>query len=301
MSNVLAKIEVLQDKSKRRAELAESLKMDVKSELAQVLFGFTDLDVGELPDWPESSRGVPNSILRSALFSAIKRGPRTYHSAVEMASVEGVRVIFTGPQLDQADLDVWEQCLHISRARPLGSSVEFSAHNFLKSIGRPTGKSQRDWLKGSFLRLMTSVIELKDGDKSYAGQLVHHHLRDDETGLQSITINPKIVRLYGGSGWTRVEWEDRMALKKHPLAQWLHGFYSTHAKPYDYRVETIHKLCGSQAKNVTDFRKDVRRAMEVMGSTIGWKGELSPKGLVSMVKPPSSSQQRHLKNKTQAK
>ncbi len=32
----------------------------------------------QLPLWPEAVRGVPNSVLRSALFGAIKRGRRAY-------------------------------------------------------------------------------------------------------------------------------------------------------------------------------------------------------------------------------
>ena len=32
--------------------------------------------VVQLPIWPESTRGVPNGVLRSALFGAIKKGAR---------------------------------------------------------------------------------------------------------------------------------------------------------------------------------------------------------------------------------
>lgn len=248
---------------------------------------------GILGDWPEDTRGVPNSILRSALFGAIGRGKRAYNSGWITAAGD-VSIKHTGPQLDQADLDVWEQCLHISRNSKLGDSVEFSVHRFLKAIGRQTGKSQREWLKESFLRLMTSVIEVSDGDRSYAGQLIHHHMRDDTTGLQRITINEKLVKLYSADGWTMLDWKGRLALRNHPLALWLHGFYSTHAKPMRYKVETIHKLCGSQSKNLIDFRKDLRKAFEVMNSELRWAGVIGDTGLITMTKPPSRSQQRHL-------
>ena len=29
------------------------------------------------------------------------------------------------------------------------------------------------------------------------------------------------------------------------LAQWLHGFYASHAKPFPIKIETLHRLCGS--------------------------------------------------------
>jgi len=69
-----------------------------------------------------------------------------------------ISVVFTGPRLDQADLDVWEQCIHIARTSALGNTIQFSAHGFLKAIGRNTGLSQHEWLKGAFARLQRPHI-----------------------------------------------------------------------------------------------------------------------------------------------
>lgn len=253
--------------------------------------------VVRLPLWPDAVRGVPNSVLRSALFGAIKRGRRAYLQREPLASVDGVTVLFTGPRLDQADLDVWEQCLHLAREEGLGSRVQFAAHGFLRAIGRSTGGKDVEWLKGAFARLSSSVVEIKDGGRAYFGAMLHGGARDDETGAYSIEMNPKIVALYGREGWTQVEWQQRQALKGHPLAQWLHGFYTTHAKPYPYRVETLHKLCGSQAKNLTDFRKDLRKALESLQGLAGWRGDVAHDGLVIVETTPSKSQKQHLKKK----
>lgn len=251
----------------------------------------------QLPLWPEAVRGVPNSVLRSALFGAIKRGRRAYLQREALASVDGVTVLFTGPRLDQADLDVWEQCLHLARGKELGERVQFAAHSFLRAIGRSTGGKDVEWLKGAFARLSSSVVEIKDGSRAYFGAMLHGGARDDETGAYSIEINPKIVALYGREGWTQVEWQQRQALKGQPLAQWLHGFYTTHAQPYPYRAETLHKLCGSEAKNLTDFRKDLRKALEHIQEAAGWCGEVTHDGLVVVEKTPSKSQKRHLAKK----
>lgn len=251
----------------------------------------------QLPLWPEAVRGVPNSVLRSALFGAIKRGRRAYLQREALASVDGVTVLFTGPRLDQADLDVWEQCLHLARGKELGERIQFAAHGFLRSIGRSTGGKDVEWLKGAFARLSSSVVEIKDGSRAYFGAMLHGGARDDETGAYSIEINPKIVALYGREGWTQVEWQQRQALKGQPLAQWLHGFYTTHALPYPYRVETLHKLCGSEAKSLKDFRKDLRRALEHIQEVAGWCSNVSRDGLVAVEKTPSKSQKRHLAQK----
>jgi hypothetical protein len=248
----------------------------------------------QLPIWPEPVRGVPNSVLRSALFGAIRRGKRAFQQRVPLASVDGVTILFTGPRLDQADLDVWEQCLHLARSGGLGCRVQFAAHGFLKSLNRNASGANHEWLKNAFARLASSVVEIKDGKRAYFGPMIHHGTRDDETGQYAIEINPAIVALYGSDGWSQVEWEQRKALKRQPLAQWLHGFYTTHAAPFPYKVETLHRLCGSEAKLVSDYRKDLRAALDKLATATGWAWEIDNNDLVRIEKRPSASQTRNL-------
>ena len=96
-------------------------------------------NVAKLPAWSDTVRGVPNAALRSALFGAIKRGKRAYQDGVKKASVDGVTVIHTGPQLDQADLEVWEHCIELARKNGLGEKIHFGLGYFLTDIGRSTG------------------------------------------------------------------------------------------------------------------------------------------------------------------
>ncbi len=224
----------------------------------------------QLPIWGERIRGVPNSVLRSALFTATRRGKRAYFERVKIAAVDGVSVLFTGPRLDQADLDVWEQCLHLAKTNDLGNRIEFSAHGFLKAIGRSTGSSDHEWLKGAFARLASSVVELSDGKRAYFGALISYGQRNDETGRYGLELNPKIANLYNDDGWTGQDWEQRKALKGKPLALWLHGFYSSHAKPFDYKIETIHGLCGSEAKDIYAFNQMIKEALNDLSKASGW-------------------------------
>lgn len=224
----------------------------------------------QLPMWGERIRGVPNGVLRSALFTATKRGKRAYFEGVQIASVDGVKVLFTGPRLDQADLDVWEQCLHIARTATLGTRISFTAHGFLKAIGRSTGKSDHEWLKGAFRRLSTSLVELVDGKRAYWGSLISHGQRNEETGFYELELNPKIASLYNDDGWTGQDWEQRKALIGKPLALWLHGFYSSHAKPYDYKIDTLYKLCGSEAKELKHFKEQLNESLSALSIATGW-------------------------------
>ncbi len=244
--------------------------------------------------WAEVCRGVPNSVLRSALFGVVRRGPRSFQQRVQKASVEGIRIIHTGPQLDQADLDVWEQALQLARTGGLGCRIQFTASQFLKSIGRGNGKSQHEWLKGAFARLAASVVEIKDGHRAYFGAILSHGGRDDQTGRYVIEMNPKLIELYGLDGWSSVEFDQRMALKKRPLAQWLHGYYSSHAKPFPVKVETLHRLCGSQNTAIKAFRQDLRSALEKLEEVTHWHWEIDASDLVHVSKAPTASQAKHL-------
>ena len=250
--------------------------------------------VAQLPLWADPVRGVPNAVLRSALFGAIKRGKRAFQQRIKKASVEGVTVIHTGPQLDQADLDVWEQCLHLARTGGLGTRVQFTAGGFLKAIERGTGKSQHEWLKSAFARLSSSVVEVADGKRAYYGPMLIGGARDDETGHYVIEMNQKIVSLFGVDGWSSIEFEARRALKKQPLSQWLHGFYSSHARPFPMKVETLHRMCGSEAKQMAHFRADLRDALSKLVEVTGWTWEIDDTDLVHVAKTGTNSQQRHI-------
>lgn len=248
----------------------------------------------QLPLWAEVCRGVPNSVLRSALFGVVRRGPRSFQQRVQKASVEGVKIIHTGPQLDQADLDVWEQALQLARTGGLGCRIQFTASQFLTSIGRGNGKSQHEWLKGAFARLAASVVEIKDAHRAYFGAILSHGGRDDQSGRYVLEMNPKLIELYGLDGWSSVEFGQRMALKKRPLAQWLHGYYSSHAKPFPVKVETLHRLCGSQNSAIKGFKQDLKSALEKLQEVTHWTWKIDVSDLVHLSKVPTASQSRHL-------
>ena len=203
-------------------------------------------------------------------------------------------MIHTGPQLDQADLDVWEQCLHLARTGGLGTRIQFSAGGFLKAIERGAGGKDIEWLKSAFARLSSSVVEVADGKRAYFGPMLIGGARDDETGHYVIEMNPKIVSLFGTDGWSSIEFEARRALKRQPLSQWLHGFYSSHARPFPMKVETLHRLCGSEAKLLKHFRAELRDALDRLSEVTGWTHEIGNNDLVHVVKTGTNSQQRHI-------
>jgi hypothetical protein len=273
----------------------------------------------QLPMWPESMRGVPNGVLRSALFSASRRGKRRFLQRETIASVKGVSIIYTGPRLDQSDLDVWEGVLQLARLVKLGDRVEFTQKGFLRLINRggPTGnsigKSDREWLKTVLARLQATAVEITQGTSAYVGSLIEKCTRDDSTnGPCMVKLNPEMRVLFNRDSWTQIDWKIRRALIGHPLAQWLHGFYSTHAAPMPYKAETLRRLCGSESGECasTDSERNKAllnwvalslipaiNALERASNEAGQSfiGKVGADGLVRVSRTPSESQRRHLR------
>ena len=247
----------------------------------------------QLPLWPEPKRGAPNAVLRSALFAAIQGKGRRYMKNALLAVQQGVEIRFTGEQLDQSDLDVWEQALHLARTQTLGSRCYFTAHGFLRALGRRTSGTDQEWLKSVFRRLTATAVELSDGRLTYGGSLLEFY-RDEETGRTVLEINPKLAPFFGPTRWTQLDWEQRQRLRGKPLALWLHGFYASHAAPYPLRVAYLHKLSGSQTKRMRRFKESLAQALRDLEAVGAIRGFEIQNDLVHVWTVPSKSQQKHL-------
>jgi len=249
-------------------------------------------EIVQLPLWPEPARGVPNSALRGALFAAIQGKDRRYMKGELLAVQQDMQIRFTGMQLDQSDLDVWEQALHLARMHPLGTRCDFTAHAFLKALGRRTGKSDHEWLKDVFRRLTACAVEITHNRLTYGGSLLEFY-RDEDTQCYRLEINPKLIALYD-AGWTATDWRQRQQLSRKPLALWLHGFFSSHAEPYPLKVETLMQWSGSQTKQEKHFKANLTKALDDLQAIGAITGYEFNGGLVTTYRTPSASQCRYL-------
>jgi hypothetical protein len=212
-------------------------------------------------DWTDLMRAVPNSLLRSALFAGVRGGQR-FLEKVEICTTAGTRITYTGPQLNQGDLDVWLALLLVARRGGRWSECHTTAYQLLKTLGvTDTGKNRLQ-LSRSLSRLEATALNLQSSKYNYEGRLINELARDEKTKKLAIRLNPSLSALFGYDQYTRINWKVRHELAGKPLAQWLHGYYSSHANPFPVRVETLHGLCGSAAKIARDFKKDLLRSLE---------------------------------------
>ena len=107
-------------------------------------------------------------------------------------------------------------------------------------------------------------------------------------------INPKLAAFYGRTQWTQIDWEQRQQLRGKPLALWLHGFYASHAAPYPLSVEYLHKLSGSQTKQLWKFKQNLTQALRDLEAVGAIKAFEIRDELVHVRTVPSKSQQKHL-------
>jgi hypothetical protein len=250
-----------------------------------------------LPLWPEATRGTPNSFLRGALFAAIHGKEREYIKGQLLASRDGIKIRFTGMQLDQSDLDVWEQAAELARSHPLGNVCYFHIHGFLKALGRSTGKTDHEWLKDVFRRLMSSGVEITHDRYTYGGSMLEFAY-DEIAQVYFLRLNEKILDLYK-AGWSAIDRETRQKLRRKPLALWVHGYLSSDAENYPTKIETLHRLSGSKTKEIFHFKANLKVALaDLEKATEGRMGGTITGDLVDWKREPTPSQTRHLAKKT---
>ena len=216
----------------------------------------------QLPLWPEPKRGTPNSFIRSALFAAIQSKDRVFLKEATLASQKGITVKFTGEQLNQEDLSVWETFAHLARQHPLGHLSEFTAHGLLKSLGMHTGLSQHKQLHSTIIRLTACAVEITHEGKTYFGPLVKSGLKDELTSHYRIELNRELIRLFGENQWTALDWQQRQGLRGKHLAQALHAFYSSHRQPFPIKLDTLRSYVGSKNFQKAGFKVKLRAALD---------------------------------------
>ena len=286
LNDLLARIPEMQARAKQRAEREPLPGKPLPKNVVQ------------LPLWPEPVRAVPNGFLRSALFGAIGKGKRRYMQGELVAAVDGVEIRYTGQRLDQGDLDVWESVLHAVRLQELGSQCRLTSYALLKLMGKTDTGKNRATLQTRIERLRANALTVKQGRFSYIGGLIAGAAKDEDTQEWVIELDAKMRPLFAADQFTQIEWTVRHALNGQPLAQWLHGFYTTHAKPFPMKVETLLGLSGSENADPYSGKQKLRKALDALTDASATYGEgfgYDIRGdLVHVEKRASGPQRRHL-------
>ena len=176
----------------------------------------------------------------------------------------GLKILFTGEQFDQSDLDVYLEILNMARSFPLGTPVKFSAYALLKALGLPVGGSNHARLHAVLIRLRGGTLDVTDHKIRYFGGLIEGGFRDEITLNYEVTINPKFAVLFGFGMWSKIDLEKRRALGRNNTAKAIYGYYATHINPTAHKFETLANLAGLTNSNKRQTKAALIKAHEAM-------------------------------------
>lgn len=223
--------------------------------------------VHQLGWWQDEQRALPTDFIACALFSAVQGRDKTYFRGEQIACINGYTVTFTGKRLTQVHADVLMGAAHLARSHNEGHIVQFRARQFLRLIGRHTGKSQRKSLQQLIDDVIATSVRVTapDGKTSFSGSLLTRaaDVEDGDDAVFAVEISRELCKAFT-NGFAKVNFEQRKALMKQPLALWLQLYMSKFHKPQ--AVSELRRLSGSTTRRLTDFRKHLRVALDVLVS-----------------------------------
>ena len=216
----------------------------------------------QLTLWVDAVRGAPNEIVRSALFTAKNRKQaREYLDGAVIAVVGEGRITYTGKELRQDDETVWLQLIHLARENGLSKPFQFTPYSFCKAINWPINGQSFDRLDKCMTRLQATSLKIASqrlGDEVSLSMLPGfkaNRRKEGDGGLWTVRMHDELVFLFSEFQYTRVEWQQRLALPE-GLATWLHAYYASHREPFAVKVETLAVGAGLMTEAPEDAQLD---------------------------------------------
>jgi len=119
-SDLAERLDRLAAQARQRAESSSSETPTVASPKTRR----TEEKIVQLPIWRDDRRGMPNDLVRSALFTiGNSRQKRSFRRDTVIAALGELEITYTGEELRQDDEDVFLQLVHLARLAPLGETV----------------------------------------------------------------------------------------------------------------------------------------------------------------------------------
>lgn len=290
----------------RAAEMARSIQETAakRSSSARAVALASEFDDGQLVLWSEGQRGIPNELVRCAVFSAKNRKEprRTYDPQVPLSIpiIGGGEVLLIGQELRQEDERVWLQLIHLAK-EARSEWITFAPHSLIRAIEWPNNGASYTRLLACIRRLSTTGLELYSSrfDKGVSVKLIgkYEYSKDASTPwrVQVFDREDNQMMMLFDKLYSRLDWAMRLSLPE-GVATWLHGFFSSHSEPYAHKIETLARGAGivldvpeddesRRKERLRDAKKTIKRALEALVA-IGFltSYSVSTKGLVSVIR-----------------
>lgn len=236
-----------------------------------------------LPSYSSMALVLPNTLLRTALFSTgsrvqsnsesiLKGDQSTLVANKEIATFPNLTLTLSGYELCQFDRHVYAICLDYYREMAL--SPRYSSHyvkttfyEFSRRMGLSYGLNPHKAIRASLLRLslaklrvrqkkldleIPSLLNTRFEDGSASGAF-----KGSDTILLQIT--EFVAELFGPGAWTAV---DKEAARYDGVMGWLASFYSGHSDTAWLSVKSLYSISGYQSKSMSNFKASLIRALD---------------------------------------
>ena len=213
-----------------------------------------------IPIWAGEMRGMTPALLRGTLFGIFHDKDRPNVKGLQVCSMRGIYLSYTGELLNQLDLDVLIEVLHLGRGKKAGDDIKVSREELIRRLGLKSSGQTIQLLHERIERLLGGIVWVRTNNENFQGGLISSVRWHDVTGEMVFTLHKEIVNLFPNNTWAQFNPKVRNALGKNLLARWLHAHYATHVHPYPMTVETVHQLCGSEQSNPIEFRRQLKTA-----------------------------------------
>lgn len=223
---------------------------------------------------------LPYEFARSALFAAQPanlKARKVFTKETEIASVAGFRIYQrTGKQLTQAEETLWLELLKLALKQPATVDasripVYFTANGMLKQLGKSQDSKNRAALRASLHLLGDARIRVEREDGAdWTANLIDIGTKPQLSDVTMAVYIDRALATCLSSGYTLANLEQRRALKDNPLAQWLHGYYSSHRAPAPIHSSALQRLSSCDRMRAKLWEAKLQAALGELSTVTGW-------------------------------
>jgi hypothetical protein len=230
---------------------------------------------------------VPHSFVRSALFTANRKGPRADFGSdgVKVPSFRNFEISRRGKELRQFDLEVWTKVVSLYLREFNGPAqawpyIRFTGYAMLKALGMDANKANYKKLAGSVDALAKAGVTIIERRKGKAGKptvinLLGRATRDDDTGQFVLEVSHSAAELFAPGNHSPLDIPAHQKLRHNPLAQWLHAHLSSHHGTFQsMKYASMRAYSGRGQQEMRKFKRDARNAMDLLvkhGRILAWQ------------------------------
>jgi hypothetical protein len=217
-----------------------------------------------LPEIFEDKRAIPNSFLRGALFGMVRKGRRALVGDMPIFTMSQYDLTFTGYELDQNDLEVWDTLIFLAKQRAIDSELRITLYDLCRQMRLTYNQERSIKLIERAKRLQLGQVSIKTDTREFFGSLINNVYVDTSgDGKLVIEYNKKLAPLFTDNDYTLISADIRHLLGENQLARWLYNFYESHKEPIPFAVGFIQKLCRSETEP-KDFKRKLKNSLELV-------------------------------------